>query len=68
MCNEFKEKEKKSLGFKTIILFIIIWNTMPFTFVYRITDISALATARERRYISCSVHKSEWHSIFINNV
>ena len=40
---------------------------MPFRFVYRTADISALSRSLESAdiYISCSVHKCEWHSIFV---
>ena len=38
--------------------------TIPFTFVYRTADkyFCAIKAVRERREISCSVDKSEWHS------
>ena len=36
--------------------------TMPFTFVYRTADIY-IAALFKRRGISCSVHKSERHSM-----
>ena len=40
---------------------------MPFRLVYRTADISALSRSLDGAeiYISCSVHKSEWHSMYI---
>ena len=40
---------------------------MSFRFVYRTADISALSPSLDslEMYISCSVHKCEWHSITI---
>ena len=42
-------------------------TTMPFTFVYRTADmyLSAISAVRERWGLSCSVHKAEWHTIYI---
>ena len=41
-------------------------TNMPSTFVYRTADIylCAIKATRERSYISCSVHKSKWHSTY----
>ena len=39
---------------------------MPFRLVYHTADISALSRSildSAEIYISCSVHKSEWHSV-----
>ena len=68
-------RARRNLKFKflqNIAMFFIISSTsarrstMPFRFVYRSTDISALSRSLDSAavYISCRVHKCKWHSSF----
>ena len=44
-------------------------TTIPYRFVYRKADISALSRSlySAEMYVSCSVQKCEWHSIFLKS-
>ena len=46
------------------LLFIDTHTTMLFRFVYRTADISALSRSLDI-YISCSVHKCDWHITWV---
>ena len=74
LCTFFNLTFKRELTNVTFISFFLhicnfLGNTMRFRFVYRTADISALSRSWEcaEIYISCSIHKCNWHSRYSEN-